>query len=128
MEAPKPDPRLRARRAAFGAVTIAALGILLGLAFVARKFEEIFSSLELRSLPAPTELFLAGARFLRSGPGIAGLALLAAAAAGLSWRGRFDGRHGKSTILVTVGTFVVIGFYVLAVFMPIVRIQASLGR
>jgi hypothetical protein len=104
-------------------------GMALGaLAFITAGFDEVFQKLEMRELPLPTEAFLALSRFIRWPVGSALFVLLELGLVALIVRGTLDRILKK--LIVANGLFLtlLVPFYVLSIFLPIIRIQQALDK
>jgi hypothetical protein len=105
------------------------VSMLLGLSWIVPKFEAIFKQLEMKHLPAPTELLLATAGVIRTPLGsitvvMAGVTLIA-----LVFKGVFDPRLKRMFLFNVAGALALIPFAYLSLYMPILRIQRELqGR
>ena len=126
MTDPKRPPR--ARRLALCLALGAFFGMLGVLAVRAELFERIFAQLEMKSLPAPTEAFLAFAGFTRSGFGFALLTLVAGTAIFAVLRGWVDARLTALLWLVMVGGVALLGFFWLSLELPIRKLHEALTR
>ena len=126
--APAPAPPSRALRIWYCVVQTIALLVLVYLSFIARKFEEIFIQLEMKGLPLPSEFCIAVARFVRHPAVVVLLAVAAVALVVLALRGALDRRLRRLITANVVATGVLVGFYVLSLFLPILRIQHELEK
>lgn len=121
--APKPPPRKLYM--VLQAVSAAAL---IGVSLVTRKFEQIFIQMEMRELPLPTEAFLALSRLVNSQPGRLLVAAATALLLVLARRGMLD-RVLKPLLKINIVYLVLLGpFWVLSIYMPIVKIQQTLAK
>jgi hypothetical protein len=118
----------RALRNGYAVIQSITLAVFVTLSFVARRFEAILDQLEMKPVPAPTELCLAVARLVRTPAGLAILAALGATLVVLAKRGTFDRALRKLIILNVLGTLGLVTFYVLSVFLPIQRVSVPLSN
>lgn len=102
--------------------------LLVTLAFGSAPFERVFEQMEMRKLPAPTEAFLALSGFLRSPAGLIGFGLVELGLIALILRGSLDRVLRKWTVANAIGVALLIPFYVLTVYLPVLRIQHELGK
>ncbi|HLY74148.1 MAG TPA: hypothetical protein VKU80_08525 [Planctomycetota bacterium] len=102
--------------------------VLVGFAFITEKFEVIFRQMEMKELPLPTEAFLALARFVRWPVGLVLLSLVDLSLIALAQRGILDRPLKKLVWANVIFLLLVVPFYVLSVFLPIIRIQQALSK
>ena len=124
-EGKSPTPRLRIWYAAIQAVVLA---VFVRLCWVCVEFELIFEQLDMKHLPVPTEAFLALARAVRTPVGTILVAALAVVLAMLGLRGKFDPRLRKLIAGNVIGLAFLIGFGLLSLYLPIIKIQQALER
>jgi len=101
---------------------------LIPAAFITAKFETIFEQMEMRELPAPTEAFLALCRFVRWPLGMGCLIVGVTALIVLALRGALDRYLGKLIWANGLLLFFGVGFWVLSIFTPIIKIQQQLNK
>ena len=102
--------------------------VLVAFAFLTAPFEKIYEQLEMRELPAPTQAFLALCGFLRRPMGLIGFSLLELVLMALILRGSLDRILQKWIVADAIGLTLLVPFYVLSVYLPIIRIQQSLAK
>jgi len=126
--APAVPPPSKALRRWYALIQIVSLSTFVVLSWLAQGIERVYQHLEFKALPAPTELSITIAQGVRSAAGSVVLALTAILLVAFGLRGTFD-RHLRALIKINViGTALMIGFYVLSLYMPILRIQQALNQ
>jgi hypothetical protein len=124
--APGPSPPSRSLRIWYAVIQGVSFSVFVTLCFIARKFEAIFGQLEMRELPIPTEAMMATARFVRTPAGSVVMAALCVMLVVLGLRGAFDRILRKLIVGNVVGVFLLSGFYVQSLFLPLSKIQEAL--
>jgi hypothetical protein len=125
-EAAPPPPPPRSLRVGYAVVQSATVALVVTLCWIARGFERVYDQLDLKALPAPTELFLAAARFVRTPAGSIAVGLLGGGLVVMGLRGTFDRWLRKLIAGNVVGGALLLAFYVLSLYIPILRIQDAL--
>ena len=119
-DAPKP-PRIP-----YCLIQAASLSVFTGFCWVARHYETIFSQLEMKVLPAPTELVLSVSRVVRGlpflVPGI-GIILIV-----LALRGVLDRWLKELIVINIVWAVLMIPFGYLSLHLPIAQILKTLSE
>jgi type II secretory pathway component PulF len=126
--APVPAAPSRALRIWYSVIQGVSLSVFVGLCWISKKFEEIFAQLEMRHLPAPTELVLAVAPLVRTPGGLFLLGAIGVALSILGIRGKFDRLLRKLIGINVLGTLGLMAFVVLSLFLPIIQIQHALEK
>ncbi len=123
---PPVKPASRSFRIWYCVIQTVALAVFAVLCRICAKFETIYSELGMTKLPPLTELWLGIAPFFRSFAGLLLLAVIGAALVALGMRGTLDRILRNLIAANVIGTFLLVGFYVLALFVPIMHIQEAL--
>ena len=118
-------PLARGWRVAQAALIAIFFGVVVDLAFRCEGYERLYAELEMKALPAPTELLIEFGGFVRSPAGLAvwvlaGLALMGAAGSGLLPK--------EATIVLLLVTPLALGLFHFALRLPLQKIQTSLSR
>ena len=124
----KPDPRLRARRAALVILIWSFFGILGGMSFVTEQVKLRFVPLGLKHFAPITIAWLAISDALRSLPGIAGWVLIAVLASRFLARGGADRHLGKLTVALVVASVLMVLVVATALYLPFVKITPVLSN
>lgn len=104
------------------------LGLLVGVCWYARSYEEIFNQMEMRQLPLPTESLLALGRFVRTTVGLMTVVALGVGLSVLTVRGTFDRVLIRGVVINCIGIALLIPFAYLSLHMPIVQMQRQLEK
>jgi hypothetical protein len=124
----EPTPAPQALRRWYALLQTSSAAVLVGLSVITWKFDEIYRQMEMHYLPLPTEVAVAWSRFIRWPVGFSIFAVFVIVVILLAQRGLFD-RFLKKLILGNVlAIAIMIPFWVLAVYMPIVKIQQTLEK
>ena len=118
MDESKPDPRLRARRAALVVVLVSFLAILGGLSVFMIRFESYWARMQMKKLPPPSAGFVGVANFVRSPVGLLVLATTALMFAVAVSRGRFDAWLGRLLVFFVILTLFVLVLFTAAIYLP----------
>jgi hypothetical protein len=124
--APVPPPPSESLRIWYAVVQALSLSVFLTLCWISQKFEEIYAQLEMKTLPLPTELFIAVTHVVRTPLGFIVTTLLFGIPIALGLRGTFDRFLRKLVVVNVVGVGMLVAFYVLALVVPILKIQQAL--
>ncbi len=119
-------PASRSLRIWYAVIQSVALMVFVTLCWLARKVAEIFNELGMERLPPPTEALLAMAAFVRAPVGSILMAASGSALVVLGLRGAFDGVLKKLIVGNVAGVFLLIGFYIQCLFVPLAKIQEAL--
>jgi len=119
-------PASRSLRIWYAVIQGVTIFVFVTLCWIARKFGEIFKELGMEILPFPTEALLAMAAFIRTPAGSILMAASGGALVVLGLRGAFDGVLKKLIVGNVVGVFLLIGFYIQCLFVPLAKIQEAL--
>lgn len=118
----------RSSRTGYCFLQAASAAALIGLSFVTAKFERIFSDMEMRQLPIPTEGALALSRWVREPVGLVLVLLALSVLIGLAQKGALDQVLQNLIWANALFLFFGAGFWVMAIFLPIIKIQQALQK
>ena len=110
----------------FCASLLIAIGMLLGVCWLAESYEKTFRQLELGSLPAPTEALLALSQILRTRLGAAVALGIGLTLCAMARRGLFDRALLKLVILNCIFIVLVIPLSIFSLHHPVAMIQRGL--
>ncbi|HLY10481.1 MAG TPA: hypothetical protein VKW04_14355 [Planctomycetota bacterium] len=124
----RPASPSRTPRFVYALLQIAVGAALVWLAFITEEFEKVYKHLEMRELPLWTDLAIVLARGVRVPLGLATLGLVEAALVGLALRGSLDRRLGRGIRITLIVLVLMVPAWMLAVYMPILRIREALSK